>query len=58
MSEQELQNQRDTFDVFTRSRQQLIRDYIHSFKTFDNTLSKANEGIQFYQKVSVTSGEK
>ncbi len=33
------------------SRQRLIQEYINSFKSFDDTLAKANEGIEFYKKV-------
>jgi hypothetical protein len=36
---------------FFISRQRLIQEYINSFKSFDDILSKANEGIEFYKKV-------
>ncbi|CAF4212639.1 unnamed protein product, partial [Rotaria sp. Silwood2] len=32
------------------TRNQLIQEYINSFKSFEDTLSKANEGIEFYKK--------
>ncbi|CAF0735791.1 unnamed protein product [Adineta steineri] len=33
-------------------RQRLIQEYINSFKSYNATLSKANEGIEFYKKQS------
>ncbi|CAF4884330.1 unnamed protein product, partial [Rotaria socialis] len=32
------------------NRNRLIQEYIDSFKSFEETLSKANEGIEFYKK--------
>ncbi|CAF4256660.1 unnamed protein product [Rotaria socialis] len=32
------------------NRHRLIQEYINSFKLFDETLSKSNEGIEFYKK--------
>ncbi|UJR31730.1 hypothetical protein I4U23_019210 [Adineta vaga] len=32
------------------NRQRLIQEYISSYKSFNDTLSKANEGIEFYKK--------
>ncbi|CAF1230111.1 unnamed protein product [Rotaria magnacalcarata] len=34
------------------NRNRLIQEYIDSFKSFEETLSKANEGIEFYKKQS------
>jgi len=39
----------DFFFIIRRNR--LIQEYINSFKSFEDTLSKANEGIEFYKKV-------
>ncbi|CAF1355817.1 unnamed protein product [Rotaria sordida] len=35
------------------TRNRLIQEYINSFKSFEDTLAKANEGIEFYKKQSV-----
>ncbi|CAF0888609.1 unnamed protein product [Adineta steineri] len=49
----------DIADVRTKvgttfeTRNQLIQEYITSFKSFEDTLSKAHEGIEFYKKQSV-----
>ncbi|CAF4239921.1 unnamed protein product, partial [Rotaria sordida] len=32
------------------TRNRLIQEYINSFKSFEDTLAKANEGIEFYKK--------
>lgn len=36
---------------FRFSRNRVIQEYINSFKSFEDTLLKANEGIEFYKKV-------
>ncbi|CAF1202317.1 unnamed protein product, partial [Didymodactylos carnosus] len=38
--------------VLCCSRTKLINDYIHSFKSFPEVTTKANEGIEFYKKLA------
>ena len=44
------------FSFDSNSRNRLIQEYINSFKSFEDTLSKANEGVEFYKKVMNTTG--
>ncbi|CAF1153019.1 unnamed protein product [Adineta ricciae] len=39
--------------TISESRQRLIQAYINSYKSFNDTLSKANEGIEFYKKQTI-----
>ena len=47
--EQEICWSGECFALFSRN--QLIQEYINSFVSFEDTLSKANEGVEFYKKV-------
>ncbi|CAF5180319.1 unnamed protein product [Rotaria magnacalcarata] len=42
---------RTKLSTTVENRHRLIQEYINSFKLFDETLSKSNEGIEFYKKV-------
>ncbi|CAF4138483.1 unnamed protein product [Rotaria magnacalcarata] len=44
---------RTKLSTTVENRHRLIQEYINSFKLFDETLSKSNEGIEFYKKQNV-----
>ncbi|CAF1254501.1 unnamed protein product [Rotaria sordida] len=46
-------NIRTKISTTLETRHQLIHEYINSFKLFDDTLSKAYEGMEFYKKQSI-----